>query len=113
MKDIKKQDLKDTDRFNKFGDSFEKIYADDDNHTYIFKRTSDYGKVSYELVKGKKFKQPDGKEVYVYPSSEQFGVNAWYILNNAKTRERIEYYLSTRFPKEAYAKFIYSKVVLS
>lgn len=33
----------------------------------------------YEIVRAVKRKQPDGSDVYCYPSSEQFGVNGWYI----------------------------------
>lgn len=33
----------------------------------------------YEIVRAVKRKQPDGSEVYCYPSSEQFGVSGWYI----------------------------------
>ena len=33
----------------------------------------------YEIVRAVKRKQPDGSDVYCYPSSEQFGVSGWHI----------------------------------
>lgn len=38
MEKIEYTDIKDTDNFSKFGDQFVKIYADDENHIYLFDR---------------------------------------------------------------------------
>lgn len=62
------------DVFQKFGDKFEKIYADDVRHIYIFQRTNiETGVIYYETIKAQKNTYPDGTVIYSYPSSEKFG----------------------------------------
>lgn len=94
MKEIVLQDLKDVDSFVKFGDKFDKVYADDSKHLYVFKRQ---GKgVGYEVVKAVKRKNPDGSTVYTYPSSEQFGVYGFYIVGPEEyCKRRIKFRLES------------------
>ena len=95
MKQIKMTDLKDIESFKKFGETFTKIEADDTHHIYVFKREKKYPghiKVSYEVVKGVKYKNYDRKEVFIYPQSERFGLYGFYIFGPEDyCRKRIEY----------------------
>ena len=96
MRKIEYTDLKNLNDFEKYGDKFTKIYADDENHIYIYKRVSRYGVAAFELVKGVKAKNPDGSIVYRYPSSEQFGISGWYIMDNDRARDRISWLMKNK-----------------
>lgn len=95
MVDINLRDIKDYDSFEKFGELFMKIYADDNNHIYVFRREKkcvETTKISYEVVKGVKIKNSNGTIVYSYPSSEKFGVYGFYIVGPEDyCKKRIEY----------------------
>ena len=89
------KDIKEIEKFEKFGDTFTKIYADDEKHIYVFKRIRDYETktaISYEVVKGRKVKNPDGSIVYRYPISEEFGMYGYYIFGTEDyCKKRINY----------------------
>ena len=53
MNDYTRKDINSYDTFTKYGDTFTKIYADDENHIYVFK--CGFG---YEVVKGIKSVNP-------------------------------------------------------
>ena len=79
--EFERRDLKDYDSFEKFGDVFTKIYANDDKHVYVFRREkkcNGTSKVSYEVVKGVKYKKSNGTSVFAYPTSERFA-NVWVL----------------------------------
>lgn len=48
--------------------------------------------MGYEVVQPVKRKQPDGTEVYIYPSSEQFGKFGWFFPNNTP-KETLEIFM--------------------
>ena len=68
----------------KFEDDILKMLKEYPDHWYIYERyhriteSDNYHLVGYELIKAKKAKQPDGKIIYIYPSSEDFGRYGWY-----------------------------------
>lgn len=76
--EIIKKDIRDINKFEKYGSTFSKIWGDDEHHLYVFKRTKN--RTDYEVVRGVKKKNPDGSIVYTYPSSENFGINGYYIM---------------------------------
>lgn len=88
MNDYTRKDINSYDTFTKYGDTFTKIYADDENHIYVFK--CGFG---YEVVKGIKSVNPDNTIIYHYPSTEQFGTYGYYIFgsDDKYCKERIEY----------------------
>ena len=84
---IFKTDIKDKNEFNRIGYHYTKVYADDENHIYVFRMKHNDKKLEmpyseYELVKGVKVKNPDGNYVYRYPSDEEFGTSGWFYLGN-------------------------------
>ena len=90
------KDIKETEEFEKFGDVFTKVFADDENHIYVFKREREDKSLktfSYEVVKGIKTKNPDGSIVYIYPPSDKFGSYGYYIFGTTEKycKDRIEY----------------------
>ena len=98
MKQINYTDLKEQNNFRKFDEDFSKIWSDDKNHIYVFKRVKKYNLdngntkevISYEVIKGVKKKNPDGTIVYAYPSTDQFGIYGYYITGSEKyCKERI------------------------
>lgn len=80
MKEIWKHSISEFKEFTRAGYHYTKI-SDKDN-TYLFHLDGSSG---YELMIGKKAKQPDGSVVYVKPGDEDFGTYGWYLcgsLNN-------------------------------
>lgn len=59
-------------------------YYDSESGCYLYERyhinspTLGNRLMGYEIVKPVKHKNPDGATVYVYPSSEQFGLYGWF-----------------------------------
>ena len=72
MRPIYAKDVKDIQSFQKYGNNYEKVYADDNRHIYIFK-VFDENFVSYEVILAKRVKNPDGNIVYTYPGSNDWG----------------------------------------
>lgn len=72
MRPIYAKDVKDIQSFQKYGNNYEKVYADDDRHIYIFK-VFDENFTSYEVILGKRTKNPDGSIVYAYPGGNDWG----------------------------------------
>lgn len=70
MKEIYKTDISELKEFEKYGETFTFLQ----HNTYLYKRTNkETGKVSYEVIKPVKRKNPDGATVYCYPSESSFG----------------------------------------
>lgn len=82
MNKIFKTDITEKREFTRINHSYKMIASDEQNHIYLFEITPLEWEKSYEqfeLVKGVKVKNPDGRVVYRYPSDEQFGQYGWYI----------------------------------
>lgn len=82
------KDITEKKEFTRLKRNYKMIASDERNHIYLFEITPLEWEKTYEqfeLVKGIKIKNPDGKYVWRYPSDEQFGRNGWYICG---TRER-------------------------
>lgn len=62
------KDISELDEFRKYGETFKLIKKVDSTKTFLFERDK-----CYEIVRAKKFTNPDGSVVWVYPSSEQWG----------------------------------------
>lgn len=79
--EIYRKDLQKT--FTKYGDTFTQIAHNPNLNTYIYERINDKGRHNgYEVIKPKRFKNPDGSIVYVYPSENEWGGGK--SLNNTK-----------------------------
>lgn len=73
------KDIKDTPVLYKYNDTLEMVLSHS-NNVYVFKRTNPvYVSPYYEVVRGKKYTNPDGNVVYVYPSTSDFGKHAFCV----------------------------------
>ena len=75
-------DIFDLTEFDKNGYHYSQVIADRGNNIYIYEMERIGEPLSYyqfELVRGVKTKQPNGEVVYIYPPTEKFGTNGWYI----------------------------------
>ena len=81
---IFKTDISEKTEFNRIGYRYVRVWGDDENKVYVYKIISEAPYYQFEVVKGKKTKNPDGNYVYVYPSDEDFGIYGWYICGTAK-----------------------------
>lgn len=90
MKEIFIKDISELKEFDKFGDEF-KVVEEFGNHIYLYKRVFGPSRSfwCYELVKGKKHKNPDKEVVYSYPSSDLWGQYGFTLYSNT-SREKIE-----------------------
>ena len=60
--------------FTLFGDTLKQCEHNETTGLWLYERYSPKGRlVGYEVVRGKKHKNPDGTEVFSYPSTEEFG----------------------------------------
>ena len=77
---IAAKDIKEKMRFSRCGYDYRCIYFNQDYHCGVWKMTRiDNGRFGgYEVVKGYKYRQPDGSIVYRYPGDEQFGILGFY-----------------------------------
>lgn len=96
--EIFKTDIREKREFERYGFQYTLVKEDNDNRIYVFKVEKKGEKPlpyeNYEIVKGKKEKNPDGTVVYTYPSTEQFGKYGYYICGTPKACEerlRIRY----------------------
>ena len=63
----------------------------------------------FKIVRAVKCKQPDGSEIYCYPSSEEFGESGWYICGTKAKRLRSLKMIKKKCPDfniEYFANFI-------
>lgn len=90
MKPIYTKDISEKLEF-KFGeDTLKQLYcANEEQHIYVYERYNHAGRLfAYEVVRGKKRKNPDGSIVYSYPSSEDFGSYGLFISHQHKDNPR-------------------------
>ena len=80
-----RKDISDKKEFDRNGYHYTQILADDEKHVYLYKLSKPGIKyLQFELVKGKKCKNPDGNIIYTYPCDEDFGNFGWYICGRPK-----------------------------
>lgn len=74
MKEIYSTDISELKEFDKYGETFTFLQHNEKNNTYLYKRTNkETRKVSYEVIKPIKRKNPDGTIVHYYPNESKFG----------------------------------------
>lgn len=90
MKHLFRKDIKDKKEFERIGYRYTQVLSDDEHHVYLYQmKHKDYDHCpSYELVVGKKYKNPDGNLVYVYPCDEDFGRYGWFIVGRPEIVEK-------------------------
>lgn len=87
MNRIIRTDISGKKEFDRIGYHYTQVLADEEHKVYLYKMTKEgIPYPQYELVKGKKYKNPDGSIVYTYPCDEDFGTFGWYICG---TPERV------------------------
>lgn len=87
MKSTTRGDIKDKLTFKRIGYNYTQVLADNEKHVYLYLMSKPgVNYLQYELVRGKKYKNPDGSIVYIYPCDEDFGTFGWYICG---TPERV------------------------
>lgn len=98
--EIFKTPIEDRKEFNRIDYHYEQV-EEFGNHIYLYKLTPPkrYKRKlpykQYELVRGKKSKQPDGTIVYIYPGDEDFGTYGYYICGTEEScRKQIMKYVN-------------------
>ena len=87
MEKLVRKDISEKKEFKRIGYTYTQVLADDEQHVYLYKMSKPVMTTNeYELVKGKKYKNPDGSIVYTYPCDEDFGTYGWFICG---TKERV------------------------
>lgn len=88
--DMKRVDLKELDQFTRIGYVYKKVFADNENHVYVFAMGENSGPIKkYEIVRGVR-KIVNDVEMYVYPGTSQFGIYGFFITGNEEyVKERL------------------------
>lgn len=77
-----KKDISEKTEFHRAGYDYKNIYYNDRFHTGVWELRKGDKVYGYEVIRGKKMKNPDGSIVYVYPCDEDFGKCGFYITGN-------------------------------
>lgn len=90
MKPIYAKDISEKKEFSFQGERLKQIRcANEEQHIYVYERYNRSGRLyAYEVVRGKKTKNPDGNIVYTYPTSEMFGSFGLFISAQHKDNPR-------------------------
>ena len=85
---IEYNDIKDKKEFVFDGDLLiQKECVDEDNKIYVYERYYQGSFLyAYEVVRGIKRKNPSGRIIYKYPSSEEFGKYGYFLPVKSKNR---------------------------
>ena len=89
---IAAKDISEKKSFSRCGYNYQCIYYNQDFHCGVWKMTNkNTGRFGgYEVIKGVKYRQPDGSIVYRYPGDEQFGVYGFYSYNLDRLLKHID-----------------------
>ena len=84
MERITRKDISEQKEFTKYGDTFTQIKNNPETGWWLYKRVSNEAFngehiESYEVVRGKPYKNPNGEKVLVYPSESDWGVYGYTI----------------------------------
>lgn len=106
MKDINYKDIRELKTFEKYGDVFTQEKYNPNTGMFLYKRTNkeDPTKISYEVVKGRRRKLPEGKEVLTYPVTSDWGIYGLSIGDNKYAGALIDYFMGHGItsPEERY-----------
>ena len=106
MKDINYKDIRELKTFEKYGDVFTQERYNPNTGMFLYKRTNkeDPTKISYEVVKGRRRKLPEGKEVLTYPVTSDWGIYGLSIGDNKYAGALIDYFMDNGItsPEERY-----------
>jgi hypothetical protein len=95
MKEMFAKDISEMKEFTKYGDTFRQIRNNPETGWWLYERRGK-GNRSYEVVKGKKFTNPDGTTVRCYPSSNDWGNYGYTIMENKYSALLIDFIMSAR-----------------
>ena len=85
------KDISELKTFKKFGEVFTQVRNNPETGWWLYERVSKYGTKSYEVVKGKKHKNPNNTIVHVYPSNEDWGTYGYTIPDCWWAEETIDF----------------------
>ena len=106
MENTTRPDISELKTFTKYGDVFTQERHNPETGWWLYKRTNkeDPSRVHYEVVKGKKHKNPDGRIVYCYPSDDSWGQYGYTVDDNWFAQDMIDFLMSAenRTPQERY-----------
>lgn len=75
-----RKDISELKTFTKYGDVFTQIRNNPETGWWLYERTpKDGGRKHFEVVKGRRHKNPDDSVVLVYPSADDWGIYGYTI----------------------------------
>ena len=86
-----RKDIKDLKTFEKFGDTFEQVRSNPETGWYLYDRGN-----HYEVVRGKRYVNPDGSIVYTYPGSEDWGRYGYTVYKNRFAEKLINFLMGAK-----------------
>lgn len=96
--EIQGVDISERKTFIKYGEVFTQERHNPETGWWLYKRTNmkDPSRYHYEVVRGKKYKNPDGSIVYTYPNAEDWGSLGYTVDNNWFAEQMIDFLMSAK-----------------
>ena len=87
-KDIYRNDISTKKVFKRANATYYQVYADRDNHLYIYDIIRDGEHRGYEVIKAPNYTNPDGSVIQRIPKDEEFGTYGWTTIGTENTYDR-------------------------
>lgn len=92
-----RKDISELKEFKKYGDTFRQVRNNPDTGWWLYERTNEeYKTKHYEVVKGKKYVNPDNSVVYVYPSENDWGQYGYTIPKSWWAQKTIDFIMGRK-----------------
>lgn len=105
MKKIVGRDISELKEFTKYGDTFKQIRNNPETGWWLYERET-----HYEVVKGKRYINPTGEVVYLYPSDCDWG-NLGYTIPKCWWAEKVIEFLMGRKTTSAQELYEFKKTL--
>lgn len=93
-----RKDISEVKTFEKYGDVFTQVSYNPETGWYLYERVNkeDHDRSHYEVVRGKRYVNPDGKAVMVYPGERDWGTYGYTVMKTKWSEKIIDFIMSAK-----------------